>query len=549
MDYHLIFLVLIGLGLLKIVVDSYTNIREGRYSLDYIAFLAMVLSLFVGEYGAGAVVACMFIGGEFLETFATRRAQKTLQALSDTIPKECVVEDAPEVFREVPIQQVKEGAVILVKRGEIAPLDGVLVSEEAVCNLANLTGESESITFRRGTFIKSGAQNAGESIRLRVVGDFSSSTYQKIVGLVENAKLHPARTVRLSEKANFYFTALTFVIAGVAYALTGDLVRLLAVLVIATPCPLIIAAPVAFVSGMSRLARSGIIMRKPAAFEGIDAATTVFFDKTGTLTLGEPVLVNGDSLSPQALAYAAGLEIHSLHPRARSIVHEAEKRNIHFVVSQDVTEELGKGISGTIEGKRYALLGSSLLENEKEIACLEFRDILKEGAFGLLRTLERRGVRPVIITGDSTENAKKIFGEATLPVYAEQSPEHKFHLIEEEKKKGGIVVMVGDGLNDAPALARADVGVVFSGTENGASIQAADVAVLGSGLEKLEELFSASRHTMRIARQSIYGGIALSVVGMSIAAFGYITPVKGALIQELIDVIVIVNALRALGRW
>lgn len=546
MNFQIISILIILFGLGKISVDSFKNIREGRYSLDYIAFIAMALSLYLGEYGAGVVIAFMFVGGEALESFASARAHKALKVLSETIPKTCLVAGKDDSFSETPIQQVQEGHVILVKRNEIAPLDGVLVSDtEAFFNLSNLTGESESVLFPKGTFIKSGSLNCGETVRLQVVGDFSSSTYQKIVGLVENAKAYPARTVRLSEKANFYFTFATFVIAGAAYALTGDIVRLLAVLVIATPCPLIIAAPVAFVSGMSRLARSGIIMRKPTAFEGIDAATTIFFDKTGTLTLGEPVLVD-KNIPDDIIAIAAGLEIHSLHPLARTIVDEARKRTIHFPISTEVKEEIGKGISGTINGERYSFSGMSLSKNGKDIAQFHFADVLKDGAMDLISRLKQKGVRAAIITGDKKENAEKVFNHTDVEIYADQSPEDKFRLIMEEKKNGGVIVMVGDGLNDAPALARADVGIVFSGTENGASIEAADVAVLGSGLEKLEELFKASHHTMRIARQSIYGGILLSVVGMGIAAFGYIEPIKGAFLQEFIDITVILNALRAL---
>lgn len=546
MDYSLLLIPVILLGIAKIALDSYENIREGRYSLDYIAFIAMVLSLFAGEYLAGAIIAVMFMGGEALESYASGRAQKALKKLSETIPKSCVVvENGISVER--PIQEVTNGSIILVKRNEIVPLDGVVVSKgTAIFDLSNLTGEVNPVEFQPQTLVKSGSINQGDTIELEVAGDFSTSTYHRIVELVENAKANPAPMVRLSSRANLYFTLATFVVVGMTYVLTHDLARVLAVLVIATPCPLIIAAPVAFVGGLSRAAREGIIVRKPSAFEGIERATMVLFDKTGTLTLGEPTLDSAE-LSDEILKIAAGLEIHSLHPLAKSVVAEARRRGLSFAFATEVKEEIGKGISGTIGNKRYAFEGRVLLCDGVPLVELHFKDVIKDGVHGLLANLRERGVDTSIITGDTHENAMRVFSDIEIPIHAEQSPEDKHRLVDEAQRGGRSVVMVGDGLNDAPALARANVGIVFSGTENGAAIEAADVAILGSGLSKLQTLFGISDHTIRIAKQSIYGGIALSLVGMSVAAFGYIPPVVGAFIQEAIDVVVILNALRTLG--
>ena len=545
MNYQILFIFITVIGLIKIIINSYHNIRMGKYSLDYIAFLAMALALYSQEYIAGTVIAIMYIGGQELEKYASRKAHSALKNLGDTIPKSCLIEK-DGAFEEIHIQDVKEGQIIIIKNNEIIPLDGFIISpDETYFNLSNLTGEAGPVTLKKGTFVKSGSVNIGETMKLGVVGDFSSSTYQKIVGLVEEAKAHPAPVIRISEEANLYFTAISLSIAIITYILTGDITRLLAVLVIATPCPLIIAAPIAFVSGMSRLARVGIILRKPSALEGIDRASAIFFDKTGTLTLGEPVLSNKD-ISDEMLVIAAGLEIHSLHPLARTIVNEARRRNIHFTISEDVKEEIGKGISGTINGERYSLFGVSLSKEGIEIERFHFDDVLKEGATDLVLHLKKQGIRTAIITGDKEENARRIFGGNDIDIYADQSPEEKYSLIEKEKIEGKTVVMVGDGINDAPALTKADVGIVFSGTENGASIQAADVVVLGNGLDKLDTLFKTSYKTMQVAKQSIFGGISLSVIGMILAAFGFITPVEGALIQECIDIVVILNALRAL---
>jgi len=553
----------IGLGIAKIVIDSARNVRQGHYSLDYIAFAAMAVSLYTGEHIAGAVIAFMFTGGEALEAYASARAHDALKTLSETIPKYCFVRRGSS-YDEEPIQEVKDGQIILVKRHEIVPLDGIIRSKTpAILNLANLTGEAEAVTRQAGMFVKSGSVNAGHSLELEVVGDFSSSTYHKIGLLVEDAKASPARTVRLSEEANWIFTVATFLIAGFAFYLSGDLDRVLSVLVIATPCPLIIAAPVAFVSGMSRTARAGIILRKPAAFEAINRATVVFFDKTGTLTLGEPTLTEVEVMSTagviksveDALKIAAGIEIHSLHPLARTLVAEATKRGIEYPVAGMVRELIGKGIAGSINGKTYSIgraenakdaISLSLFDGATELARFHFADVLKEGAIDLISALKARGIRTVVITGDKKKNAERVFKGTGIEIFAEQSPEDKHKLIDKARKDGEVVVMVGDGINDAPALARANVGIVFSGTENGVSIEAADVAVLGHGIEKLFTLFAISHRTISVAKESIYGGIGLSTIGMLFAAFGYLPPISGALIQEGIDVVVILNALRAL---
>jgi len=263
--FPLCYVTAILIGIARIALDSYQEMRAGRWSLDYIAFLAMLVSLISGEYLAGAVVAFMFTSGKALEKFAESRAEATLKSLGDTIPKRALVHRSDR-FIEAPLQSVKNGERILIARGELIPLHGTLASPNGIFDLKNLTGEMEPARFSAGTLIKSGTINSGDAVEIIVVGDFSSSTYHRIVGLVDEAKAHPAPLVRISERANIYFTILTLLFAGAAYAFSGgDIVRLLAVLVIATPCPLIIAAPVAFIGGMSRLARASIILRKPAA--------------------------------------------------------------------------------------------------------------------------------------------------------------------------------------------------------------------------------------------------------------------------------------------
>ena len=546
-------------GVLHIIVDSFHELRQRQYSLDYIAFVALVVSLASGQYLAGAVVALMFTGGRGLEAFASERAYAALRSLGEAIPKRVTVwRDG--VYKEIALQDVRHGEQILVKSHELVPLDGTLVSTAGAFNLSNLTGEALPAEFQKGTLVKSGAINVGDIIELRVVGDFSSSTYHKIVQLVDDARAHPARIVRLSERANIYFTVITFVFVVLAYLIDSSVTQLLAVLVIATPCPLIIAAPVAFLGGMSRAAQAGIIVRRPAAFEGLERVNMIFFDKTGTLTVGEPAL---SAITPrenisetEALRIAAAIEINSLHPLARSLVYQATKRGIVFPVATEVTETIGQGISGVVNEKRYHIAGCAhtdhgialeLRHDEQVLAHFYFNDTLKTGAANFLKKLLRRGVHAEIITGDTKENAAAVFRDVPVTIQAGVSPEEKYRRVEQAHVAGQTVVMIGDGLNDAPALARADVGVVFSGTENGASITAADVVILDHHIEKIAELFAAARRTVWVARQSIYGGIALSAIGMAFAAFGFIPPVTGALLQEGIDIVVILNALRALN--
>ncbi len=557
-----LYLVAIAIGIAQILIVAYREIRAGNGSLDYIAFLAMALAVLTHEYLAGAVIAFMYIGGEALETYATHRARASLSALLSRIPKTAFVKSGGGTLEEIPLADVPVGAIVIVRGGELVPLDGLLTSTRAVLSLANLTGEPLPETVAEGAVVKSGSVNEGEAFELAVSGTLSTSTYAKIVDLVKNAKNNEAPFVRLTQKANLPFTLLTLLISGGAYLLTGDIIRVLAVLVIATPCPLIIAAPIAFIGGLSRAASRNIIVKTPAVLETIAQVTTVFFDKTGTLTLGEPqltsiTLIDSNMNEAQALSLAAALEFHSIHPLARAIIAAAKSRNVLPAPATEAKEVIGTGISGNVDGRSISIQqaperhrregGISLLLSEEgnALATLHFADTLKENAKKLLEEFARSGLRLAVLTGDRKENAEKIFEGLALEICADCTPEEKYRIVDEARARGEIVAMVGDGLNDAPALARADVGIVFSGTENSASIEAADVAILGHDVATIHELFALSKRSVNIARESVYTGIGLSTVGMLIAALGFIVPVEGAVLQEGIDAAVIANALRA----
>ncbi|MBU6214906.1 cadmium-translocating P-type ATPase [Patescibacteria group bacterium] len=557
----LLYALAIGIGMIEVCVVGYREIRAGTLSLDYIAFLAMILAAFTREFLAGAVIALMYTGGEALETYASRRAEASLAALLARIPKTALVKDGGRIT-ETPLGDVPQGAIIVIRGGELVPLDGSLDSPEAVLNLANLTGEPLPETKTAGDVIKSGSVNAGNAFDLIVSGTLATSTYAKIVELVKNAEHDQSPFVRLAARANVPFTLLTFGISLGTYVFTGDLTRVLAVLVIATPCPLIIAAPIAFIGGLSRAAGRNIIVKTPAVLESIARVTSIFFDKTGTLTLGEPRLARivclDDSCSESAaLMLAAALEFHSIHPLARAVIQAARERHIAALPAREVQERIGEGISGVVGESRISLgqapetyhqpgsISLLLTKSDRPLAVFHFSDVLKDNAKKLLAELSRNGYRIAVVTGDRKENAEMIFDGLPITLHADCTPEEKYRIVDHARARGDVVAMVGDGLNDAPALARADAGIVFSGTENSASIEAADVAILGHDVALIQELFALSKRSVRIARQSVSAGIGLSTAGMLFAAAGFLEPVQGAVIQEGIDIAVIINALRA----
>jgi P-type E1-E2 ATPase len=347
--------------------------------------------------------------------------------------------------------------------------------------------------------------------------------------------------------------------AAAAYVISREPSHLLAVLVIATPCPLLIAAPISFLGGLNKASKKNIIVKRPGTLEAISQITTIFFDKTGTLTLGEPRLkiirsVEKFFSEETLLGIAAAIEIHSLHPLAKAVMRAKAEHTIPDVIADKVREDVGAGIMGTVDGKEFLLKKSStpsdegiaidLFSGKQRVGQLIFEDQIKTGTAELLRELGKR-YRVAILTGDTVENAERVLGGLGVAIHASRLPENKFAIIKDAQSKGEKVMMVGDGLNDAPALALADVGVVFSGNENSSSIEAAAVAILSRDVNRVRDILDIANRSIHIARQSILWGIGLSVVGMIFAMFGFIPPVTGAILQEGIDVTVVLNALRA----
>lgn len=558
-SFPYLFLAAILIGLFKLSAESYERLRIGKWNLDYLALITLVTTLVLHEWLSGSVIAFMVAVSAALESYGTKQAEKTLRGLFEALPKTVLLKHGDHET-EVPLQSVAEGDVLLIRPNELLAFDGYLLSKKALLNEANLTGEMEPVVYDSEHLLKSGSINVGEELLMKVRGDFEHSSYRKILRLVEEGKKHPSPLSRLAERYNIWFSLFALVLSFGAYFVFDDWTRFLAVLVIATPCPLLIAAPMSFIGGLNKAARKNIIIKSPYALELLAKTKVFFFDKTGTLTLGEPKLVKVTLLDrgldeEQALDLAAALERHSFHPLARSLVKEQAVR-CHTAVPQatDVDERIGEGIFGTIHGSRFGVVKSAgvaaglsvdLTHEDVPIARFLFDDELKSDVSKVFDYLRERGYTFGILTGDKKVNAERLLGAFHLPIYAESTPEKKVALLERYQKEGRLVGMIGDGVNDAPALALADVGIVFSGNENSASIEAADVALLGRDAWSIRDAIHIGRRSYHVALQSIVLGIGLSSLCMVLAFFGIIPVLEGAILQEVIDAVVIVNALRS----
>jgi heavy metal translocating P-type ATPase len=550
-----------------------TLVRERRAGADVIAMLAMAGALALGEALAGAVVALMFAGGRVLEGFAGRRAHRELSELVARAPKIAHVRRGDRL-EEVAIDAVAAGDLVVVRTGEVLPVDGVVAGGEAVLDESTVTGESLPVAHAAGEAVLSGTANAGPPFELRATRPAAESAYAALVKLVAEAERARAPFVRLADRYAAIFLPLTLLVAGGAWAASGDPVRALAVVVVATPCPLILAAPIALVAGVSRAARCGVIVKGAPVIEALGRARTVLFDKTGTLTAGQPAVVGvaplpGTRGADELLRLAASLDQLSAHATAEAIVHEAEDRGLALAVPRDVREEPGRGIAGTVEDHAVAVGAGGWLRrppaapaSEPGIALvavdvdgrpagtLALADELRPDAVAVVDALRAEGIRHVaIVSGDATAVAQRIGAAAGVDrVYAEMEPADKVAVVRalHDDERLRPVIMVGDGVNDAPALAGADVGIAMGAAGATAAAEAADAVIVVDAVGRVADAIAIGRRSLRIATQSVVAGMALSLVAMGFAAAGALPPVAGALLQEGIDLAVVLNALRAL---
>jgi heavy metal translocating P-type ATPase len=563
---------------IPIVWQTIADASRGRFATDIVATLAITGALVLDAPIAGLVVVVMKRGGDALERYAEGKASRAVHALEAAAPRIAHRLDAAGSVADVPAAEITPGDLLLVRAGELLPCDGIIEEGQSDLDTSSLTGEPMPVAIAPGARVMSGSANGSGVLRMRATARAAESQYVRIVELVRNAQSHKAPLQRMADRYAVWFTPATIAACAVAYALTHDWLRVLAVLVVATPCPLILATPVAFVGGINRAARRHIIVRNGGALEALSRVSVAVFDKTGTITLGEPridrVRTLGDTDERVALALAAAVEEGASHRLARTIAAEAAARGLAIPRASEIREAPGAGVEGIVNGQRVRVGGRSfvvptpadegaLLHLEtsrvalrsyiavdgRVIAVIEFADELRADLPVVLRRLRDHSVgRVVLLSGDHDANARLMATRAGIDeVRGDLLPEDKSRIVGELRRTGATVMMVGDGTNDAPALTAADVGVALAGRHGGITAEAADVILLRDSLELVAEALQIGSRTVRIARQSILVGLALSGVAMVIAAFGGIQPVAGALLQEAIDVAVIVNALRTVG--
>jgi heavy metal translocating P-type ATPase len=567
-----VFFVTLALGGTPLVARTLWGMAHGRFAADVVAMLAIVGAVLFREPFAGAVIVLMQSGGEALEAYAMYRATASLEALLARAPK-IAHRFSGAQLEDVTVEEVRPGDMLAVKPGDLVPVDGVVTAGTSAVDQSALTGEPIPIRALPGTELMSGSVNLEGALTIRALRPSAESQYQTIVKLVDRARAEKPPIVRIADRIAIWFTPVTLLMCGIAYLLTRDPVTALAVLVVATPCPLILAAPVAVIAAISRAAAAGIIVKSGAAIEQVGRARVVVFDKTGTLTLGRPLVesvtvTNGRS-ADELLRLAAAVEQLSGHHFGRAVAEAGVRRGLAIPHASDVQETHGLGVSGTVDGhqvdvgsavylvSRGIAITDGLSEHTSAFVAVDrryagfitFADRLRHQVPALLHRLEGLGVADtVMLTGDRLESAEVIAAQAGIrTVRANLLPADKVTAVQELKSHRGAVVMVGDGINDAPALAAATVGIALGEHGPAASAAAADIVLLVDDLSRVGDAIALSQRMRRIILQSIGVGLGVSFALMIVASTGRIPPSMGAVLQEVLDAAVIVNALRARG--
>lgn len=566
-------LVLTGL---PVTWKTLRGMLHGEFAADVVAMLAIVGAVWLQQPLAGLVVVLMQTGGEALETYAVARASSAVEALEADAPRHAHRVVA-SVVTDIDATAIVPGDTLLVRPGELVPCDASVVSGTSHVDTSRLTGEPVPVKAIAGTALMSGSINQEGALTIRAIRSSQESQYARIVELVRSAQASKSPLQRTADRVAVWFTPLTLLVCAAAWLLSDDVSRVLAVLVVATPCPLILAAPVAIIGGINRAARRAIIIRNGGGLEALANVQTAVFDKTGTLTIGKPrvhQLVSDDGTAPDTLlALAAAVEQGSGHLLARVVVAEADQRHMTVTLADDLAETPGRGVVGRIDGVLVAVgspefvrttipaiaerltrmdvgaegLRAYVGSDAGALGRIEFADELREDLQQLFDDLASLGIRDTwLLSGDRAENVAGIAGKLGIVQFAgDLSAEDKVRRVQALEASGRRVLMVGDGTNDAPALSSASVGIALAGHGGGVVAEAADVVLLIDDPARVAEAVRIGRRSMRIARQSIGVGLGLSLVGMGFAAAGYLSPIAGALTQEAIDVAVILNALRA----
>lgn len=546
-----------------------------EFGSDLIAGLSIITSIFLGEYLAGALVVLMLSGGESIEKFALNTASKMLEALAKRTPT-IAHRKAGDQTEHIEVDQIRIGDYLSVFPHEICPVDGKVVEGNGVMDESYLTGEPFMIDKAPGSEVLSGAVNGDNGLVIQATKLAGDSRFAKIMQVINESEQKRPHMRRLADQLGAWYTPIALVIAALAWLFSGEPVRFLAVLVIATPCPLLIAIPIAIIGSISLLAKRGILIKNPLVLEQIDQCQTMIFDKTGTLSYGIPELtqqtVFNDFEANKVLQQVASLEKYSKHPLSRAILNKATQENLTLFDAKEISEPKGMGLQGVIQGHKVIVTSRRhLSENHlmdqitslpqtKGLECIvtidgelaahyTFRDAPRSDSKPFVQHLAKKhGItKTLIISGDREEEVRYLAEHVGIDnVYANRSPEEKVAIVENETKMAKTAYL-GDGINDAPALIVSSVGIAF-GRNSDITAEAAGAVVMDNSLEKVDEFLHISSRMKKIAMQSAIGGMAFSILGMLIAAFGYLPPVAGAISQEIIDVIAILNSLRTIWR-
>jgi heavy metal translocating P-type ATPase len=563
--------VVLGAGGGPLVADLVIKMFRLQFGSDLLAGISIVTAIFLNEYLAGALVVLMLSGGEALESYAVRRASSVLESLAGRMPK-IVHREVNGQIADAPSESVAIGDMLVIYPHEACPADGTVLAGHAVMDESFLTGEPYHISKSPGSQVISGAINGESVVKIRADKLPVDSRYAKIVKVMEQSSQQRPQIRRLGDQLGAVYTPVAVAIAVAAWWFSGQADRFLAVLVIATPCPLLIAIPVAIIGAISLAAKQGIIVRDPAVLERIGRCRTAIFDKTGTLTYGRPLLteqlVSAGNDASRVLQYVASLEQYSKHPLSTAIVAAAEDAEIKTYAADSISEKPGEGLSGVIDGHRVRVTSRNqlieinpqaaaelpgivaglecvVLIDDQYAATYRFRDEPRGDGASFVQHLRPKHAfkRVLIVSGDRESEVRylaKVVG--ITDVFAEQSPEQKLDIVRRETRAADTVYL-GDGINDAPALLAATVGLAF-GQHSEITSEAAGAVIMDSSLTKVDELLHIGIRMRRIALQSAVGGMALSVIGMLVATTGMLPPVAGAVSQEVIDVFAVLNALR-----
>lgn len=576
---HRVWFITLLIGSLPFIFRTLKAIIKGKFGVDLIAIVAIFASFWAGQYLAGIVILLMLSGGEALETYAQARAKKELTQLLNKAPAFAHIKESDNKLRDINVDEVKISDILVIKPGEVVPVDAIVI--EGISNLdeAVITGESLPVEKRPGSMVYSGSINEERALEVRAVKNSIDSKYQIIVKLVKEAQDAEAPVVRLADRYALFFNIATFIIVFIAWILFKDPIRVLAILVVASPCPLILATPIAMISGISKAASRGIIIKNGTALEKLGEVKGLVFDKTGTLTLGVPEVVEPISFSnlptSEVLRIAVSIDQLSAHIFARSLIQYAQKQNLELDYPENFEEVFGQGVKAKLKNKIYFFgklkyikdqnviikedvekvheifqeqgkTAVYLSDDKNLLGYVVFADIVRPETKAMFESIKEHDVsRLIMLTGDKklvAENIAKSIGITEFQ--AELLPEQKVEWLKKIQKEYGPMAMVGDGVNDAPALAIASVGIAMASHGATAASETGDVVIMVNNINRVHDALHIAQNAMKLAKQCIFFGIGASIFLMIFALLGYITPIFGALMQEVLDVLVIINALR-----